>query len=92
MSGGPGLGRATGLLRGAGPGAGGVGEVGRQALPGGDAFADQHCQAEGEGAGPVVQDGMTKVFVAVVQPGGGSVLAGIRDAGWPARVRSRVAR
>lgn len=92
MSGGPGRGWAAGLLRGEGPGAGGVGEVGRQALPGGDTFADQHCEAEGEGAGPVVQDGMTKVFVAGVQPGEGSVLAGIRDAGWSARVSKRVAR
>jgi hypothetical protein len=66
--------------------------VGRQALPGSDAFGDKHSEAEGEGAGPVVQDGMTKVFVAGVQPGGGSILAGIRDGWWSARFSSREAR
>ena len=55
-------------------------------------MGDQQPEAEGKGSGPVVQDGMAKVFVAGVQPGGGAVLAGIRDAGSSARVSSRVAR
>jgi hypothetical protein len=76
-----------------GVGAGGAGEVGRQTLPGGDAFGDQQPEAEGKGSGPVVQDGMAKVLVAGVQPGGDSVLAGIRNRQC-ARLRfsSRVAR
>jgi hypothetical protein len=65
-------------------------------LPGGEAFGDQHGETEGEGAGPVVQDGMTQVFVAGVQPGGGAVLntvlPGIAHGAWSGRFSSREAR
>jgi hypothetical protein len=74
---GPGDGPGGGVGRGVG--AGGAGEVGRQTLPAGDAVGDQQPEAEGKGSGPVVQDGMAKVLVAGVQPGGSSVLAGIRN-------------
>ena len=87
LTGRAGLARATGLIEDDGPGdgpgggvgTGGAGEVGRQTLPGGDALSDQQPEAERKGAGPVVQDGMAKVLVAGVQPGGSSVLAGIRN-------------
>ena len=66
------------------------GQAGQGALPGGDALAGQHAQAERERLGACVQGGMAQFLVAGVQPAAGSTsLAGIRAG---ARFSSRVAR
>jgi hypothetical protein len=66
------------------------GRAGQGALPGGDALAGQHAEAERERLGACVQGGMAQFLVAGVQPAaGGSGLAGIRAG---ARFSSRVAR
>ena len=66
------------------------GQAGQGALPGGDALAGQHADAERERLRACVQGGMTQLLVAGVQPAaGGGDLAGIRAG---ARVSSRVAR
>jgi hypothetical protein len=70
--------------------AGGGGEAGQGALPGGDALAGQHAEAERERLGACVQGGMAQFLVAGVQPAAGSSgLAGIRAGAW---FSSRVAR
>ena len=66
------------------------GQAGQGALPGDDALAGQHAQAERERLRACVQHGMTQLLVAGVQPAAGSSgLAGIRAG---ARFSSRVAR
>ena len=66
------------------------GQAGQGALPGGDALAGQHADAERERLRACVQCSMTQLLVAGVQPAaGGGDLAGIRAG---ARVSSRVAR
>ena len=66
------------------------GQAGQGALPGGDALAGQHAEAERERLGARVQGGMAQFLVAGVQPAaGGTGLAGIRAG---ARFSSRVAR
>lgn len=66
------------------------GQAGQGTLPGGDALAGKHAEPERERLGACVQDGMTQVLVAGVQPAaGGGDLAGIRAG---ARFSSRVAR
>jgi hypothetical protein len=65
-------------------------EGGQGALPGGDALAGQHAQAEAERLAACVQGGMAELLVAGVQPAaGGAVLAGIQAGAW---FSSRVAR
>jgi hypothetical protein len=59
-------------------------------LPGGDALAGQHAEAERERLAARVQGGMTELLVAGVEPAaGGAVLAGIQAGAW---FSSRVAR
>ena len=71
-------------------GAGGWGEAGQGALPGDDALAGQHAQAERERLAARVQGGMAELLVAGVQPAaGGGGLAGIQAGAW---FSSRVAR
>jgi hypothetical protein len=68
----------------------GAGQVGQEAPPGGDAFAEQDAQAERERARACVQGGMAQLLVAGVQPAaGGGDLASIRAG---ARFSSRTAR
>lgn len=63
--------------------------MGQGTSPGGDTLGDQHPEAEGERVGTFMQDGMAKLFVAGVQPGGGgSDLTGFRN-GWSVQVSSR---
>jgi hypothetical protein len=65
-------------------------EAGQGALPGGDALAGQHAQAERERRAARVQGGMAELLVAGVQAAAGSgALAGIQAG---ARFSSRVAR
>ena len=66
------------------------GQAGQGALPGGDALAGQHAQAERERLRACVQGGMAQLLVAGIQPAaGGGDLAVIRAG---ARFSSRVAR
>jgi hypothetical protein len=51
----------------------------QEAPPGGDTLGGEHPDPEGERVGAFVQDGMTKVFVAGVQPGESRDLAGFRS-------------
>ncbi|HTU72285.1 MAG TPA: hypothetical protein VMG38_02095 [Trebonia sp.] len=70
--------------------AAGRGEAGQGALPGDDALAREHAEAEREGLPACVQGGMAEFLVAGAQPAAGSGgLAGIRAR---ARLSSRVAR
>jgi hypothetical protein len=70
--------------------AGGGGEAGQGALPGGDALAGEHAEPERERLAARVQGGMAELLVAGVQPAaGGGSLAGIQAGAW---FSSRVAR
>jgi len=72
------------------PGGRGRRGSGQDTLPGGDALAGQHAQAERERLGARVQGSMTQLFVAGVQPAAGNaILAGIQAGAW---FNSRVAR
>ena len=83
-------GRAGWRRQAGGGGAGGRDEAGQGALPGGDALAGQHAEAERERLAARVQGGMAQLLVAGVQPAaGGGGLAGIQAGAW---FSSRVAR
>ena len=57
---------AGAVWRAGGGGAGGWGEAGQGALPGDDALAGQHAQAERERLAARVQGGMAELLVAGV--------------------------